>query len=532
MQALTVYIKPSTRASAGKLQTRLGKRDASYLPLLRSALTKLRARRRAASTAPERAGKLPYSRVRAEHPERKLRVIITQDLAFFDDMSGWDSCRWPDRTGSHDCGPCYSPNFLDRYEGEETLPTAVTDEIRSAVPLLPESSSSESVGVETVMNDLRDGIITIPDYQRDCDQWDEVSKSLFVESVINNLTIPALFFEAKFCADGVERSEVVDGQQRLTTLRSFYEGAFGLVSAGDAPYLSPNSIHYAGKQFEQLPTAYKQAFKKYRLTVINLRQLGDMRLEVFRRINQGGTPLSGQDIRLAYFGEDSPSVAFIRLAGVYDCARGQRFIDGAERKYGVKFPWNNELAFDTWSDWWEDKEISRGQSASEMFLWSLLAAQVQNVASLLLNQGALEKIRCRYVGTISDALDAYCAQVQYQDRHPELPSLLMSLTEMRDEFFPHFQEWIDFLLRCEGNSLPVTKHRLVGSVIGAAYRDRISARALTQHQALEVVAFIRSPRDIAKKFKTDWPESKGRWVGQRGYQVQFEAAYQIIKHWQ
>jgi hypothetical protein len=41
-----------------------------------------------------------------------------------------------------------------------------------------------------------------------------------------------------------------------------------------------------------------------------------MRLEIFRRINQGGTPLSGQDIRLAYYGEKSPSLALIRLAGV------------------------------------------------------------------------------------------------------------------------------------------------------------------------------------------------------------------------
>lgn len=140
------------------------------------------------------------------------------------------------------------------------------------------------------MSDLKDEIITIPDYQRDGDQWDATSKSLLVESIINNLTIPALFFEAKVGDDGVERSEVVDGQQRLTTLQSFYEGSFSLVSSDDAPYLSPNSVHYAGKSFEQLPVAYKQAFKRYRLTIIRLRNLGDMRLEVFRRINQGWNP--------------------------------------------------------------------------------------------------------------------------------------------------------------------------------------------------------------------------------------------------
>src|SRR5436309_10028092 len=166
-------------------------------------------------------------------------------------------------------------------------------------PLITESSTSESSNVEVVMNDLRDGILRIPDYQRDSDQWSEETKSLLVESIINNLSIPAFFFEVTI-EESIEKNEVVDGQQRLTTLFDFYQNRFRLVDSDEAPYLSPNSIHYAGKPFDKLPQAYQQAFKKYRLTIIKLRQLGDMRLEVFRRINQGGTSLSGQDIRLAY----------------------------------------------------------------------------------------------------------------------------------------------------------------------------------------------------------------------------------------
>lgn len=65
-------------------------------------------------------------------------------------------------------------------------------------PLISESSTSESTNVEVVMNDLKDKILTIPDYQRDSDQWSETTKSLFVESVINNLSIPAFFFEVNW----------------------------------------------------------------------------------------------------------------------------------------------------------------------------------------------------------------------------------------------------------------------------------------------------------------------------------------------
>ena len=34
----------------------------------------------------------------------------------------------------------------------------------------------------------------IPDYQRDSEQWDDRKQSLFIESLLNNLTIPAFFF--------------------------------------------------------------------------------------------------------------------------------------------------------------------------------------------------------------------------------------------------------------------------------------------------------------------------------------------------
>jgi len=222
-------------------------------------------------------------------------------------------------------------------------------------PLIAESSTSESTTVEVVMNDLRDQTLTIPDYQRDGDQWDEPTRSLLVESVINNLTIPAFFFEVT-TQEGVENNAVIDGQQRLTTLSEFYNNDMRLVDSDEAPYLSPHSVHYAGKKFKDLPPAYQQTFKKYRMTIIKLRNLGDMRLEIFRRINQGGTPLSGQDIRLAYFGEGSPSVTFIRLAGIYDPDRpaARRFVSSAADRFKMSFPWG-QTGRASWLDWWEDK---------------------------------------------------------------------------------------------------------------------------------------------------------------------------------
>ena len=115
-----------------------------------------------------------------------------------------------------------------------------------------------------------------------------------------------------------------------------------------------------------------------------------MRLEIFRQINQGGTPLSGQDIRLAYYGEKSASLALIRLAGVYDPNReaSKRFLERAH-EIGLSYPWKNP---EVWKDWWEDKAISRGQTASEAFLWSLIVAQVDRLNQVMTNQEALKKL--------------------------------------------------------------------------------------------------------------------------------------------
>ncbi len=395
-------------------------------------------------------------------------------------------------------------------------------------PLIRESSTSESTNVKVVLDEMEAGSIVIPDYQRDSDQWDATTKSLLVESVINNLSIPAFFFEVGLDANGVETNQVIDGQQRLTTLGQFYKNKFKLVPASDAPYISPNSVHYAGRSFDELHAVYKSAFQRYRLTVIKLRDLENMRLEVFRRINQGGTPLSGQDIRLAYYGDQSPSVAFIRLAGVYDGGRqaAQRFIDGARAKYGFNYPWDEARANDAWKDMWEDKELARGQTASEMFLWCLMAAQVSELDGLIQNTDALAKINVRFNQSIDEALDVYCAQLNYQDRHSEQPPILFSAHELQNGVFPYFATWIEEL-GAKGPSLDVRKHRTVASLIGASYRMKIDLAAFGEAQWTKAVEFIRRPTENALALGVDWPQSKGRWDGAKGHRAQLEAASQI-----
>ena len=204
-------------------------------------------------------------------------------------------------------------------------------------PVITNQTTAQNEAVETVMLRYKENELFIPPYQRDADQWDKIKKSLFIESVLNRLTVPAFYLASD--ENNPEIFEIVDGQQRLTTLNDFYTNKLTLAEIDKCPYYG-NSSHYAGKTYENLSDNWRKAFRRYNLTLVSLPSNMDLslRLEIFRRINEGGTPLSGQDIRLSYYSQ-SESVKFIQAVGFFDPLR-----EGARRVIeDVGYPW-------VWSD--------------------------------------------------------------------------------------------------------------------------------------------------------------------------------------
>jgi hypothetical protein len=399
------------------------------------------------------------------------------------------------------------------------------DNTANVSPLIAESTTVESTNVRVVLDDLEREKIRVPDYQRDSNQWSFETKSLFIETVINNLAVPAFFFEPIIEA-GKKIDEVVDGQQRLTTLQDFHQGNLRLVSADDAPYISPNSTHYAGRVFEELPIAFSDAFLSYRLPIIKLHNLGEMRLEVFRRINQGGTPLSAQDIRMAYYGLNSPSVAFIRLAGIHDPTRPSslRFCKSAKERHSLEYPWSGR-ALKSWTEWWGEKETAKGQKPSEMFLWSLITAQVAELDAVLQDKSAMAALRLPYADSVDEALDVYCAQSQSEDSRSVKKRRLMSVSDISTRFFPHFQAFMDRVLR--GARPDVRKSRVIANMIAATFKANESPEKIPPGKWQHMMEFIESQRAGALALKVAWPEPKGRWGGKSGTKQQMLAAVQV-----
>lgn len=59
-------------------------------------------------------------------------------------------------------------------------------------PLVSGDTKSQSLNVRSMMDSFDHQKYYVPDYQRDSSQWDIPKKSLFIESLINNLTISPL----------------------------------------------------------------------------------------------------------------------------------------------------------------------------------------------------------------------------------------------------------------------------------------------------------------------------------------------------
>jgi len=142
----------------------------------------------------------------------------------------------------------------------------------------------------------------------------------------------------------------------------------------------------------------------------------------------------------------------------------------------------------------------------------------------------LQKLNCRFNRAIDEALDVVCAQLHYQDMNEGANChLLMTFSEIQGVFFPSFQKWLGIILAQKGPNIPVSKHRMLASLIGAAHALAINPETLSEQKWTDLVEFIRRPQEIATKYCVEYPQSRGRWDGKKGYNAQLGAIRTIVK---
>ena len=132
-----------------------------------------------------------------------------------------------------------------------------------------------------------------PAYQRRA-RWNDKKKSHLIESLLMNIPIPPIFLYEREYA----QYEVMDGQQRLNSIRSFFSNEFRLRELRVWPELN-------GRDFRDLPQKIRRGLERRGLAaVIILTESGkqpdevmELRQYVFDRLNTGGERLNPQEIR-------------------------------------------------------------------------------------------------------------------------------------------------------------------------------------------------------------------------------------------
>lgn len=130
-----------------------------------------------------------------------------------------------------------------------------------------------------------------PDFQRK-EVWNNIQKCELVESILMGVPLPTMYvFEQK---DG--KKQVIDGRQRLTALKQFLDNKLILKKL---KVLS----QFNGLRFDTLEGRYQSKYRRFQLSVIVVEPPTPERIkiDIFSRVNRGGTTLSNQEMRNALF---------------------------------------------------------------------------------------------------------------------------------------------------------------------------------------------------------------------------------------
>lgn len=147
------------------------------------------------------------------------------------------------------------------------------------------------VMLPTIINRLTRDEIGVPEYQRHADLWTVNQKSRLIESILLKLPLPVFYFDVS----KPEKWMVIDGLQRISTIRSFFVDK--KLTLKGLEFLK----NLNGKKYNDLSVGMQRTIEDTMFVTyqIEAQTPKEVRYSIFNRINTGGLSLKPQEIRQA-----------------------------------------------------------------------------------------------------------------------------------------------------------------------------------------------------------------------------------------
>lgn len=165
---------------------------------------------------------------------------------------------------------------------EQTTDLEIPHDIRNLTTQAYDKSVSDIVRMISDKD-----LVLDPDYQRNY-VWDNKKASKLIESIILNVPIPVIYVSEESDSSW----SVIDGLQRLNSLRRFFEGRYKLTGL--------EVLYELNKcDFKSLPSKASRMLKNglLRIVMITADSNEDIKYDIFMRLNTGSVHLNEQELR-------------------------------------------------------------------------------------------------------------------------------------------------------------------------------------------------------------------------------------------
>lgn len=178
---------------------------------------------------------------------------------------------------------------------DKLFPIEDSDDEVSIVDIPPEKrrllTETYDFSISTLTSQLKEKSIIIPDFQREY-VWNRAQASRLIESLIIQCPIPVIYLNQ----EKDERLSVIDGNQRLTSIKLFLDDKFPLQGLTAYPELD-------GSLFTDLDPRFRRHIQHRTLRCITILKEThpQIKFDVFERINTGAVQLNPQEVRHGVF---------------------------------------------------------------------------------------------------------------------------------------------------------------------------------------------------------------------------------------